>query len=317
MKEILFENVDSMGQIIYKMYIKSTGDINDTNKIIIGPKEFNYFMYIYLTLSITWLIVSCVILWTTLRDHQEKHYDQSIVAWTIVTSLVSLLDLILLFVLSHDYNKILSVESTPPMDLIILTAVGIVMTLAARGFVLWVINIVFVVILSKYSYKRYKGEVNKSPKRGNRPVIDAYSKSRPDLPWQTPYDDRKPFDNMGFKDDDDFSFSSKQNPRIRENNRNPEYVAPFTPRLGQNEPPWNKRPAPRDEVGNGLPRVYPNQEPPRTAKIGRQQDRRSPPLNVNPPYIQPLPYIPNPDYSPPGSPKVRGVLRPKSNYQLY
>ncbi|XP_066151371.1 uncharacterized protein [Euwallacea fornicatus] len=306
MEAISFDDY-SMKIYIYIMYIQNQC-VNDQ---IIGAKEFSYFMYIYLILSITWFVVSSVTLWIIKTDRQRNYYDQSIITWSVVTSLVSLLDLILLSILSYDYRIFQNSEVQTQEKIMILTTIGIVMSLAARGFVLWVINIVFVVILSKHSYQNYQERVNKSPQRGNRPVIDAYSRSKPDLPWQTPFDNHKPFNNMGFRgDDDDIPFSSKSNPKTRENNRNTDYAAPFTPRLGQNEPSWNERPTPRN-VGNGVPRVYANQEPPRIAKIGRQQDRRSPPLNVNPPYI------PAPDYSPPGSPKVRGVLRPKSNYAIY
>lgn len=40
----------------------------------------------------------------TIKDKKQKHYDGAILAWVITASFLSLLDLILLFILSHDYH---------------------------------------------------------------------------------------------------------------------------------------------------------------------------------------------------------------------
>lgn len=90
--------------------------------IVIGADEFSYFMYIYLVLSFVWFIVSTLTLWgrflkckihpfyqltlfsATIKDKKKKHYDGAILAWVVTASILSLLDLILLFILSHDYD---------------------------------------------------------------------------------------------------------------------------------------------------------------------------------------------------------------------
>lgn len=111
----------------------------------------------------------------TIKDKKQKHYDGAILAWVTTASLLSLLDLILLFILSHDYyiaedqldelsligvSKLLMTVFTLELMCysiqLILSAIGIVMTLAARGFVLWVINVVFIVVLSKHIHRRYE-----------------------------------------------------------------------------------------------------------------------------------------------------------------
>lgn len=64
-------------------------------------------------------------------------------------------------------------------------------------------------------------------------------------------------------------------------------------------------------------------DPPKLAKIGKTAaGRKSPSQNIPPPNVplKNVPYIPEPDYSPPGTPRIpkptKSVLRPKSNYVL-
>lgn len=315
-----------LGHLIYIIYL-ANGNYAKLYAvdIVIGAEDFSYFMYVYLVLSFVWFIVSTVTLWATIKDKKQKHYDGAILAWVITASFLSLLDLILLFILSHDYHIAEDQYDGSSIGLI-LSAIGIVMTLAARGFVLWVINVVFIVVLSKHIHRRYEKLQKQKPRR-NRSVIDGYSGSK--APWQnnsTLYDDTG-FENRGYRGDQDaFAFSPRHfdheddRSTSRYNSRQPQYgndyFPPGTPKTPQPRPPPIRDDRHTNNNGS-LPGPYRNNEPVnayqqgRTAKIGPPSGQRSPPLRVNPPN---LPQIPDPDYSPPGSPKVRGVLRPNSNY---
>lgn len=281
-------------------------------------------------------------------------------------ALLSMLDFIILCLIGHDYGQIkfanpdFSIIFHVPLNLtvppsialtIFLTAVGVVMTLAARGFVVWIINVIFIVILGKHWYDLHTKKTYNEP---DPSILDAYTtSSRP--PWDLTnsiYADtnRSGYNNKAFNDDNDnpkFISSSQsfthlplhdrdnygnregrgnqknqypyagnpgnQNNNMNNNNnwsnkRNQNDNGPYG--LGQNN---NSplRPFSQPERTSDVPNQWNQGAPLRTAKIGRQGGQRSPPLNVNPPFI------PDPDYSPPGSPRVRGVLRPKSNYAMY
>ncbi|CAG9763259.1 unnamed protein product [Ceutorhynchus assimilis] len=247
-------STNGIGYSIYSFYL-SKEILDKYSESIIGSSQFSYFLYIHLALSLCWLLISSVLLWASITGKGHNFYGKAIGGWTLITGLVSLLDLILVGLISYDYDQY---KNKGNADTTEITAIGIVITLAARGFVLWIVNVVFAIILGKYCHKLYKKDVGNR----NRPPIDAYATAP--VPWLDPslYNDS-----------------------------------------GSND----LRPYPEaDPI-----RPYSYTPPARTAKIGKQAGQRSPPLNVAPPFI------PDPDYSPPGSPKVKGVLRPKSNYADY
>jgi hypothetical protein len=223
-----------------------------------------------------------------------------------------------------------------------LACVGIVMTLAARGFVLWIINVVLIVIFGKHLYSQLK---NKTTATSDQSILNAYTTGgRP--PWEMPNSlyidtDRQGYNNKGFRNDNDnpmlitssqsfthLPLNDRDNYENRDRGSNQKGQNPQNNYGGQNNNNnWNKRnqgdnghygmsgnnsplrPVSQTDRSSNVPNQW--GQPARTAKIGRQGGQRSPPLNVNPPFI------PDPDYSPPGSPRVRGVLRPKSNYAMY
>ncbi|KAJ8945947.1 hypothetical protein NQ318_016775 [Aromia moschata] len=189
---------------------------------------------------------------------------------------------------------------------IMYTCYGIVMTLAARGYVLWVVNVVFACVLIKFAYD-LKKEVPSL-----LPMMDAYSTGG--RAWNNLYEQTdigNGYSNEAFKDDSAFprsgSFISSDSAKNRNplsNGANP-YSTPSEPQTFDTRAPAPTNP----NVVNG-----------KVAKIGKRGGRRTPPQNVPPPSVPPPslpssnnPYIPDPDYTPPNSPKPKSVLRPKSN----
>ncbi|XP_018567840.1 uncharacterized protein LOC108908303 isoform X2 [Anoplophora glabripennis] len=186
------------------------------------------------------------------------------------------------------------------------TSYIILVTLAARGYVLWVINVVLAIILIKFAVNLSK---NKTPSL--LPMIDGYSTGRP--PWgnnlyeQT--DIGNGYSNGGFADDNDRTAFPRSDSFVT------------TEPEGMNQNPLSNGHNPYAQQMENLRPVSdnPNIVSPKVAKIGKQNGRRTPPRNVPPPNIphSNSPYIPDPDYSPPGSPlKPKSVLRPRSNYVL-
>uniref|UniRef100_A0AAR5PP92 MARVEL domain-containing protein n=1 Tax=Dendroctonus ponderosae TaxID=77166 RepID=A0AAR5PP92_DENPD len=305
----------SPGSLIHAIYLNSSS--SDTGLIIDGD-SFRYFLYIYVVLSGCWLIVSSLLLWDHFREKTvSKYYEGVLATWMFVVGLTALLDVILFSLLVHDYEKERkNIEVDSPELQLELVAIGVVFTLAARGYVLWIVNVIFAVIAGRvWHLKR-----NKVVAR-NQPYISAYSNGQA-APWhQQPQNTYEGFDNKGYRNDSDTlplpSRRMDNSPQERDRGyaRNDDLKQEYR----NKDVYWNNRNNQNGREDHTPPRSFNTVPPPpsayrqepKTAKIGRQGGQRSPPLNVAPPFI------PDPDYSPPGSPKVRGVLRPKSNYEMY
>ncbi|KAJ8919885.1 hypothetical protein NQ315_006414 [Exocentrus adspersus] len=186
----------------------------------------------------------------------------------------------------------------------------IVITLAARGYVLWIINVVLAVILMKIGMA-----LSRQAASSLLPMIDGYSTGR--APWGNLYEQTdigNGYSNAAFADDNDKHVFPRSDsfvnadPDPRNHNPLSKGANPYAQQMDK------LRPVP-------VPTTNPNIISPKVAKIGKQSNgRRTPPRNVPPPNIPRhvnTPYIPDPDYTPPASPtKPKSVLRPRSNYVL-
>ncbi|RZC32385.1 uncharacterized protein BDFB_001552, partial [Asbolus verrucosus] len=99
--------------------------------------------------------------------HNQWHLIKHLFgAWSIVTVLISLVDVVLTSLIARDYKEHL-------IDQMIIVCYGIVMTLTARGFILWIVNIVFATVMAKFVIDVIKDENN-----GARiPIIHGYESS--------------------------------------------------------------------------------------------------------------------------------------------
>ncbi|XP_023028218.2 uncharacterized protein isoform X3 [Leptinotarsa decemlineata] len=191
------------------------------------------------------------------------------------------------------------------------TSMGIVMTLAARGYVLWCINVILAIVLIV---------LVRQMKKMNRPTllppIDAFdTRTRPfTLYDQT--DIGTGHDNNGFTVDDDIIFSPKRTvvPTVENISRNPLSNSNRSS-INDSQPYIFSTPRPIE-----IARPFRNDPTPMTklAKIGKSgRGRRTPPQSVPSP-VPPsnVPYIPDPDYTPPISPEpqTKSVLKPRSKY---
>lgn len=165
-----------IGEYIFDRYLYKPNNDFVTNTSIIGPKQFNYFMYFYLAFSSFVLTVSLLILHASITGKSANYHILRVCCWTIDMSCLTILDFVLTFLLAHDYHQIkieydglaedpdiISAETTALYEATSLTTVGIMMTIAAKGFVLWIVNVVFIVILEVHLFGLYK----KSKVRGH------------------------------------------------------------------------------------------------------------------------------------------------------
>ncbi|KAJ8985555.1 hypothetical protein NQ317_019939, partial [Molorchus minor] len=247
--------------------------------VIVTTKTFNIFMYIYLVLSLIWLITSLNALWAMTRNKWADGF--SIVGgWALVTLMISVLDIVLMSVVVADFVTVqgfytsseattsttvtttatsisastadtyttisvttpvsagptgteattvssdyfsqdtTTIAPSPPgfalvvaswiletaeyegLKEVIYTSYGIVMSLAARGYVLWIVNVIFACILMKFAY-----DLKKEAAPSLLPILDAYSTGSHRTPWnlyeQT--DISNAYSNDAFKDENDQS----------------------------------------------------------------------------------------------------------------
>lgn len=319
---------NSYGYVIYLLYLQS----NHTTDYLIHPESFNIVMYFYMVLSFVWLIISIALFWVTLRKKQNK-VSRLLISWSAITIIITILDIIMMSLLAadlHHSQALPSDQSTPTVETTsesssttesqsefetyslnidtqtMSAAITIVMSLAARGYVLLILNGTFAIILAIAVYKNRQESIPIF----QRPIINAYGNGiRPTTLYDQVEID-KSFQNEGFQSDEyTFAFKYYQN---NENGNNP------LSNSSRSSVAYSQTPVPY-LFETVEPLKLPSIQTGRLAKIGKAGGRRSPPRRVPSPTVPTTsPYIPEPDYTPPTSPKLqpKSVLRPKSNYEF-
>ncbi|XP_057664246.1 uncharacterized protein LOC130898764 [Diorhabda carinulata] len=316
----------SYGYVIYLLYLQS----NSTTDYLINPESFDVVMYFYMILSFVWLIISADLFWVIQRKKRDK-ISTLLVWWSAITILITILDVIMMSLLAADLHQnqtvatdeststtespsttesISEIETTYLSNIdtqTVSAAITIVMSLAARGYVLLILNVTFAVLLAISVYKNQQ----KNTPIVHRPIINAYGTRPKTLYDQVEID--KSFQNEGFQSDEyTFALKSYQN---NENGKNP------LSNSNRSSLAYSQSPAPYS-FETVEPLKLPSIQTGRLAKIGKAGGRKSPPRRVPSPTVPTTsngsPHIPEPDYTPPHSPKFKpkSVLRPKSNYEL-
>lgn len=128
--------------------------------LVITATPFFAFMIVYLCLSLCLLLNSSFLLWATLSKF-KRLYKENVGIWCILTGIISFIDIILMILFAINYVHIKQFqdshnEGRSPTDAIVRTATVVVMTLSIRGYVLWIINVVFAVLMGCFTYRYYK-----------------------------------------------------------------------------------------------------------------------------------------------------------------
>lgn len=134
---------------IYRLYLRKNdydiGNSLNAKLLNITPEEFIVFSAFYFILSIVLINTSLVVIYS-FRNVKDKqiHFWQycTIVIWILAGLCQTLLDLIFFCLLLDDYNYFANQQFSIPHMGIIPTAIGVVMTIVARGFILWIINLI-------------------------------------------------------------------------------------------------------------------------------------------------------------------------------
>jgi len=131
----------------------SLGEDFDAN-LFVRPNNFYISALIYLCTSLLWIGFSSFLLYVlTQRKHQLL--KNACLGWVTSTTIISICDLVLASLLASDYDILVTaVNSADPLKQIdatyLILACGVMMTLIAKGFVLWIVNVIFDVLIMKF-----------------------------------------------------------------------------------------------------------------------------------------------------------------------
>jgi hypothetical protein len=140
-----YHYMDEVGEIIYQLYLKRYNQELYFDGQILTPRVFIGFSWVYLIIDLTWFATSWLVLLQK-RGNLRRVFQ----IWSANTALVCLLDLIVIIILSSNYQKCLS-EMGISLEIICANGILPVLVIAGKGFVLWIVNAIFVVVVCKIS----------------------------------------------------------------------------------------------------------------------------------------------------------------------
>ncbi|XP_044255535.1 uncharacterized protein LOC123005706 isoform X2 [Tribolium madens] len=122
-----------------------------TENVVINPDTFHAFMWIYLILNATWIGLSVYQL--RLINIDDSRFLNVLKYWEVDTILISFLDLLFVILLGVDYDKTcfsgptnLEISKRILLEAGCTNATITVLVVAAKGFILWIINVIFIYI---------------------------------------------------------------------------------------------------------------------------------------------------------------------------
>ncbi|XP_063911318.1 uncharacterized protein LOC135128338 isoform X2 [Zophobas morio] len=134
---------------IYTSFLINDGKYTDGQ--IINARIFAGFMWTYLFLDLIWVLVSFYVL-----GKKQKREKLALRLWSLATSVICLLDLILSILLGIDYQNCFNdasrvVFAELASEQVCANIILPVLIIAAKGFTLWIVNVIFAFILFRIS----------------------------------------------------------------------------------------------------------------------------------------------------------------------
>ncbi|KAF5289170.1 hypothetical protein FQR65_LT02060 [Abscondita terminalis] len=116
--------------------------------VYIRPKNFYIWVSVFFIISLVWIGFSAHLL-VALFQNQNRSYQKCLLALGIWTVIVCVADLLLTAILARDYNALVnSYNNNMSIDLLYaVLSCGVLMSIVARGYVMWIINLVLAIIL--------------------------------------------------------------------------------------------------------------------------------------------------------------------------
>nr|XP_019527423.2 uncharacterized protein LOC109399435 [Aedes albopictus] len=228
---------DTLGSLLtltfFRQYFEGTCEIQipfiDMTAVrelnLLSPGDLHAWVWVYLILHIFWAISSLLLL-TNARKKYVKYINIFLYIWIAFTVTISILDLALGIQFAVDYDTIINAlflrqyPAPTPADEVLVTAAtasGIMLVMAFRGFIIWIINVALVVYMftqtfTIYDYNQFRrksGTTNAAFVGDNggqrRAPIDAYdmgpssqryNQEEIRRPYNPPINYRRPLDRI-------------------------------------------------------------------------------------------------------------------------
>lgn len=134
--------------ILYQIFFTKDLDHTDTY-MVVKPRVFEAFAFIHLFLAISWFTLSAIVYnRTTTRRIQKLQNNSILKSWLIIGYLVAFVDGIFTILLMVDM-----IETTRINGFLIssqiMPAISLVFIIVSRGFTLWILNVTFIVKLTR------------------------------------------------------------------------------------------------------------------------------------------------------------------------
>uniref|UniRef100_A0A182PRX6 Uncharacterized protein n=1 Tax=Anopheles epiroticus TaxID=199890 RepID=A0A182PRX6_9DIPT len=173
---------------------------------LMPPGDVHAFVWVYLIIHLFWGISSLTLL-TNARHKYVRYINVFLYIWIIITMIISVLDLALGILFAIDYDLIVNTLFEYPFGIgqvlpavqVLATAAhvsGIMMVMAFRGWIFWIVNVSLAIFMFTQTFKIYDynqmrrkqkqnggtangGYVPEGRDASRRPPIDAYDMSQP------------------------------------------------------------------------------------------------------------------------------------------
>uniref|UniRef100_A0A182K925 Uncharacterized protein n=1 Tax=Anopheles christyi TaxID=43041 RepID=A0A182K925_9DIPT len=180
---------------------------------LMPPGDVHAFVWVYLIIHLFWGISSLTLL-TNARHKYVRYINVFLYIWIIITMIISVLDLALGILFAIDYDTVVHALFEYPFDMgqllpavqVLATAVhvsGIMMVMAFRGWIFWVVNVSLAIFMFTQTFKIYDYNQMRRKQKSNgggranggyvtegdtmqRPPIDAYDMSQPRTQFAQP-----------------------------------------------------------------------------------------------------------------------------------
>lgn len=176
-----FAKVPESGNTLSTMLQSLLGQELQKDNIAVPMTGMGLFavIVVYLVISLVWVSLSALLI-LSIKRGQQDNLRRATLAWGVMTLLTCIYDLVVTGLLASNYNAMLTrFNNNIKENFVIIYPVlsyGILMSLAARGYVLWVINFIMSVLMIRNgttTVKEVNTEVFFAP-----PPIQAYHVAR-------------------------------------------------------------------------------------------------------------------------------------------
>ncbi|XP_031328074.1 uncharacterized protein LOC116159260 isoform X2 [Photinus pyralis] len=156
-----FVEVPKSGNTLFAVLESLIGQALQVDNLAVPMPGMGLFVVviIYLVISLVWVTLSTLLI-LSIRRGQHDNLKRATLAWGVMTLLTCVYDLVVTGLLASNYDAMLTLfHRDIKKNFTILYSVilyGILMSMAARGYVLWVINFIMSVLMIRNGTSKVK-----------------------------------------------------------------------------------------------------------------------------------------------------------------